>query len=226
MGVIWVVHEASKLGFTNGNPMVQPGTGPARGRTDGGAPPRISAVELAPEDHAYGPLGGTLELREAVASHVNRLFRGRKRSQYGPENACIASGGRLSTRAFAALGAVNVGYQVPDYTAYEDMFELHRAPAPRADPRAQEDASSCRPPRIAGGDRREGSLGVRAQQPVQPDGNLLRGRARAVVEVARERGTTLLLDEFYSHFVYTADGRPGAAPSARRRTSRMSSAIR
>jgi aspartate/methionine/tyrosine aminotransferase len=29
------------------------------------------------------------------------------------------------TRAAAALGAVNVGYQVPDYTAYEDMLGYH-----------------------------------------------------------------------------------------------------
>src|SRR5580765_6291825 len=101
MGVIWVVHEASKLGFTNGNPewcnlgQGQPEVGPMEG-----APPRIAAVELEPGEHAYGPLGGTPGRREAVARHVNRLFRGRKRSKYGPENVCIASGGRLSlTRA-------------------------------------------------------------------------------------------------------------------------------
>ena len=30
--------------------------------------------------------------------------------------------------------------------------------------------------------------------------------------LARERRGTLLMDEFYSHFIYTADGRPGAGP--------------
>ena len=27
----------------------------------------------------------------------------------------------------AAIGAVNIGYQLPDYTAYEDMFNTHLA---------------------------------------------------------------------------------------------------
>lgn len=27
---------------------------------------------------------------------------------------------------FAILGSVRVGYQVPDYTAYEDMLDYHR----------------------------------------------------------------------------------------------------
>ena len=31
------------------------------------------------------------------------------------------------TRAMATLGPVNVGYQLPDYTAYEDMLNLHLA---------------------------------------------------------------------------------------------------
>src|SRR6185503_17615393 len=75
MGVIWVVHEASKLGFVNGHPdwcnlgQGQPEVGPMEG-----APPRIETVTLQPADHAYGPLGGLDELREAVAGHVNRLF--------------------------------------------------------------------------------------------------------------------------------------------------------
>ena len=39
----------------------------------------------------------------------------------------IASGGRLVlSRIFAALGAARVGYQTPDYTAYEDMIDYHR----------------------------------------------------------------------------------------------------
>src|SRR5262249_36955841 len=129
MGVIWVVHEASKLGFVNGDPdwcnlgQGQPEVGPMEG-----APPRISSVEIEPQDHAYGPLGGIDELREAVAAHYNRLYRSGQRSRYTAANVCVAQGGRLAlTRAMATLGSVNVGYLLPDYTAYEDMFELHLA---------------------------------------------------------------------------------------------------
>jgi aspartate/methionine/tyrosine aminotransferase len=127
MGVIFVVAEAHKRGFTNGHPdwcnlgQGQPEVGPMRG-----APERIDAVEIRPEDHAYGPLEGTPELRERVAEHYNRLYRRGKRSQYTAANVAVAQGGRLAlTRAMAALGPVHVGYQLPDYTAYEDMFNLH-----------------------------------------------------------------------------------------------------
>jgi aspartate/methionine/tyrosine aminotransferase len=127
MGVIWVVAEAMKLGFVNGHPdwcnlgQGQPEVGPMEG-----APERVLAVELDPADCAYGPLEGTRELRELVAATYNRLYRRGKRSQYGPQNVAVASGGRLAlTRAMAALGSVHVGYQIPDYTAYEDMLELH-----------------------------------------------------------------------------------------------------
>src|SRR5258708_37832424 len=96
MGVIWVVHEASKLGFVNGHPdwcnlgQGQPEVGEMQG-----APARHVSIELKPEDHAYGPLGGTLELREAIAAHTNRLYRKRKRSQAPSPTVCRARGGRL-----------------------------------------------------------------------------------------------------------------------------------
>jgi len=216
MGVIWVVHEASKLGFVNGHPdwcnlgQGQPEVGPMEG-----APPRIDSVSIRPEDHAYGPLGGTSELRAVVAAHYNRLYRKGMRSQYGPENVCVASGGRLAlTRAFAALGAVNVGYQLPDYTAYEDMFELHLARLHPIPVRAREEDGFLVPPsRIATEIEERGLSAFVLSNPCNPTGNLIQGVELArLVALARERGVTMLLDEFYSHFVYTKDGKPGAGP--------------
>ncbi|MBK9388107.1 MAG: hypothetical protein IPN34_25085 [Planctomycetes bacterium] len=64
-----------KLGFRNGHPdgsklgQGQPEVGPMEG-----APPRIAYVDLLPEDHACGPLKETLELREKVAAHYDRLY--------------------------------------------------------------------------------------------------------------------------------------------------------
>ncbi len=76
MGVIWVVHEASKLGFYNGHPdWCNLGQGqPEVGELEG-APERVSSLRIQPGDHAYGPVGGTLEAREAVAELYNRSFR-------------------------------------------------------------------------------------------------------------------------------------------------------
>ena len=216
MGVIWVVHEAAKLGFSNGHPdwcnlgQGQPEVGPMEG-----APPRIDQVSLRPEDHAYGPLGGTPELRAAVAAHVNRLFRRGKRSQYGPENVCVASGGRLAlTRAFAALGPVNVGYQLPDYTAYEDMFDLHLSRLHPVPIRArEEDGFGVPVGRIEEEVVGKGLSAFVLSSPCNPTGNVVRGDELArLVALSRERDVTLLLDEFYSHFIYTKEGRPGTGP--------------
>src|SRR4029453_12224075 len=98
MGVIWVVAEAMKLGFKNGDPdwcnlgQGQPEVGPMAG-----APPRIDTVTIRPQDHAYGPLGGIPELKQAVADHYNRLYRRGRRgfARYRPENVAVAMGGRL-----------------------------------------------------------------------------------------------------------------------------------
>ncbi|MCC7011397.1 MAG: pyridoxal phosphate-dependent aminotransferase [Planctomycetes bacterium] len=216
MGVIFVVHEAMKLGFTNGHPdwcnlgQGQPEVGPMAG-----APARLTHVDLRPEDHAYGPLGGTPELREAIAAHYNRLFRKGKRSQYSAANVCVASGGRLAlTRAFAALGAVNVGYQLPDYTAYEDLFELHLARLHPFPIRARESDGFLVPAaRFAQAIDDNGLGALVLSNPCNPTGNVLAGAELAkLVALSRERGVTLILDEFYSHFIYTRDGKPGRGP--------------
>ena len=44
------------------------------------------------------------------------------------ENVCIAGGGRAAlTRAAAALGQINLGHFLPDYTAYEELLDIFRA---------------------------------------------------------------------------------------------------
>ena len=216
MGVIFVVAEAHKRGFVNGHPdwsnlgQGQPEVGPMAG-----APPRVQSVELAPGDHAYGPLEGTPELREAVAAHYNRLYRQGKRSRYTAAHVGVASGGRLAlTRAFAALGAGNVGYGTPDYTAYEDLFNLHLDRLSPALVRSAPERGFL----AAAGDLLAAidALGLGAfilSNPCNPTGQVMAGDELArLVHGAVARGCTLLLDEFYSHFIYTEDGRPGDGP--------------
>lgn len=214
MGVIYVVAEAAKRGFTNGHPdwcnlgQGQPEVGPLEG-----APPRIDLMPCAPIDHAYGPVGGIDALRRAVAEHYNRLYRVGCRSKYGPENVAIAAGGRLMlSRLLAALGAVRVGYQTPDYTAYEDMlaYHAHRL-TPVHLPTQASDGFRISGERFAGviaDYRLEAYL---FSNPCNPTGQLIEGPELAdYVATARSRRCLLLLDEFYSHFVYGSDG--SAAP--------------
>ena len=216
MGVIFVVHEASKLGFTNGHPdWSNLGQGQPEVGEMAGAPPRIASVEIRPEDHAYGPLGGTPELRERIAAHYNRLFRKGKRSQYTAANVCVAQGGRLAlTRAVAALGETQIGYPLPDYTAYEDMLALHLSrisPIPlRGRP---EDGFQVPVSRLAREVEHSGLGAILLSNPCNPTGNVIQGKElAALVALARERSLTLLLDEFYSHFIYTPKGAPGKGP--------------
>ena len=76
MGVIWTVNEASKLGFYNGHPdWCNVGQGQPEVGTIDGAPDRIESLKLQPSDAAYGPVGGTPEVREAIADWVNRTYR-------------------------------------------------------------------------------------------------------------------------------------------------------
>ncbi|MBI2922045.1 MAG: pyridoxal phosphate-dependent aminotransferase [Planctomycetes bacterium] len=216
MGVIWVVAEAMKLGFRNGHPdWCNLGQGQPEIGDMAGAPPRIAGVALRPEDHAYGPLEGIPEMREAVAAHYNRLYRRGKRSRYSAANVAVAQGGRLAlTRAMAALGPVAVGYQLPDYTAYEDMLNTHLARLSAVGMRTREaDGFVLTSKRLA---REVEDLGLGAvviSNPCNPTGNVIAGaELAAMVRLARERDVTLLMDEFYSHFIYTAAGRPGAGP--------------
>ena len=131
MGVIWTIHEASKLGFYNGHPEVGEITG---------APPRINSVSLEePIGAAYGPVGGTPEVRAAVADWINRTYR-RGLKPYSAENISFASGGRLAlTRLFSIFkDGSRIAYKNPDYTAYEDYLYPLRHSCELIELRAQE----------------------------------------------------------------------------------------
>ena len=76
-------------------------------------------------------MAGIGELREAVASLYNKLFRRGMPSQYSADNVAISGGGRTAlTRVAASLGHVNLGHFLPDYTAYEELLSVFRLFSP------------------------------------------------------------------------------------------------
>src|SRR5258706_2649893 len=132
-GMNYVLAGAAARGFTPGDPswinlgQGQPETGPLPG-----TPERVTRVDLAPGDHAYGPVNGLRELRSAVADHYNRTYRTDAASRYTADNVAVVAGGRPAlNRVVAALGAVELGYMLPDYAAYEDIIDRNR---PRVTP--------------------------------------------------------------------------------------------
>ncbi len=212
-GVIYVTTEAQKLGFSPGDAewcnlgQGQPETGDLPG-----APPRVKHVEVALDDQDYAPIAGLWELREAIASLYNGLYRRGMRSQYSAENVCVSGGGRAAlTRAAASLGHVNLGHFLPDYTAYEELLDIFKAFT--AIPILLEGERGY----AFGADelRREilgrGLSAILMSNPCNPTGKLVEGDELARwVATARELDCTLLLDEFYSHYIYRAA--PGRLP--------------
>ena len=118
-GVIYVMAEAHKQGYRAFAPdWSNLGQGqPEIGDIDG-APPRTRQIEIPEGAFEYAPVLGVKALRQAVADYYNRTYRKGMPSQYTYENVAISSGGRAAlTRAAAALGEINLGHFLPDYTA-------------------------------------------------------------------------------------------------------------
>jgi aspartate/methionine/tyrosine aminotransferase len=207
-GVIYVMAEAALKGYRHGHPdwcnlgQGMPETGPLPG-----APPRVEHVDISLDDQEYAPIPGIWELRRAVAELYNQLYRTDRGSRYSERNVCICGGGRGSlTRAVAALGHVNLGHFLPDYTAYEELLDIFKAFT--AIPILLDPAKGYH----FGLDelRREitgrGLSALLLSNPCNPTGKVIRGaELESWVVTARELQCSLLIDEFYSHYVW-ADG--------------------
>jgi len=204
-GVIYVMAEATRLGYRYGHPdwcnlgQGMPETGPLPG-----APPRVDQVSIALDDQEYAPVPGIPELRQAVAALYNTLYRQGKASQYTERNVCICGGGRASlTRAVAALGHVNLGHFLPDYTAYEELLDIFRLftaiPILLDGSRGYEFSVEDLSREITG----RGLSALLLSNPNNPTGKVIRGpELERWVGTARELQCSLLLDEFYSHYVW------------------------
>ncbi len=205
MGVIHVNVEAMKVGFRMGDPSWSNlGQGqPEVGEIPGG-PPRINSIEFGPDDHAYGHVEGLPELREAIAAHYNRLYRRGKASQYTPENVCVCPGGRAGlTRTAATFDKARLGYFTPDYTAYEDMLTTFSRVEPVHIELTADTAFRIAPDELTSRIGHEKLDAVLISNPCNPTGAVIQGDELAAwAEIARTRDTTLLMDEFYSHYVF------------------------
>jgi len=212
-GVIYVTAEATRRGYRSNDPdwcnlgQGQPETGPLPG-----APPRVHTVQIDVDDMEYAPVGGIMELREAVAGLYNRLYRKGLPSQYTAENVSISGGGRASlTRAAASLGHVNLGHFLPDYTAYEELLDIFKAftaiPILLEGERGYAFTVDDLRREVQG----RGLGALLMSNPCNPTGKLVQGEELARwVDLARELECELLVDEFYSHYVWS--GPSGGLP--------------
>jgi N-succinyldiaminopimelate aminotransferase len=219
-GVVYVTKEATTHGYTTGDPswsnlgQGQPETGPLPG-----APPRVTEVVIDPADHYYAPVAGIWELREAVAALYNGLYRRGMGSQYTAENVAISGGGRAAlTRAVASLDQVNLGHFLPDYTAYEELLDIFRLVSPIPILLRREQGYSFGVEDLRREVQGRGLSCLLFSNPCNPMGKLVSGGELADwVAVGRELDCTLLIDEFYSHYIWSlGEGEPGPMVSAAR----------
>jgi len=205
-GVIYVMREAALRGYAPTDPtwanlgQGAPETGPLPG-----APERVNRVEFSHEDCEYAPVAGLPELREAVAHLYNTRYRRGRGSQYTAENVAIVAGGRTAlTRVVSTLGRTHLGHFLPDYTAYQELLDAFATfiPIPilldpdnrfrfRADDLEQE---------ILG----RGLGALLLSNPCNPTGKLVAGETLAGwTDVCRRLDCALIVDEFYSHYIYS-----------------------
>ncbi len=212
-GVIYVTTEAARRGFKPTDPSwCNLGQGmPETGELPG-APGRVSKLTVDIDDQEYAPVPGIWELREAIAALYNRLYRRGMKSQYSAENVSVCGGGRAAlTRAAASLGHVNLGHFLPDYTAYEELLDVFKAftaiPILLEGERGYAFTAEDLRREVQG----RGLSALLLSNPCNPTGKLLQGDELARwVAMARELDCALLVDEFYSHYIWSA--RPGQLP--------------
>lgn len=217
-GVIYVTAEAEARGFSQAKAdWCNLGQGQPETRPLPGGPPRLTQLEIHPDAHEYAPVSGLPELRDAVAQMYNRRFRRGLPSQYSAENVAICGGGRLAlARAAVALGEVNLGHFLPDYTAYEELLSIFRLfisiPILLDSDKGYAFSEADLRNEIMG----KGLSAVLLSNPANPTGKTLAGdELGAWIATARDLGCAMLVDEFYSHYLWKdAPGQKGPIVSA------------
>jgi N-succinyldiaminopimelate aminotransferase len=124
----------------------------------------------------------------------------------------VSGGGRAAlTRAAASLGQINLGHFLPDYTAYEELLDVFKAftaiPILLDSERGYAFTADDLQREILG----RGLSALLFSNPCNPTGKAVGGEDLARwVEVAQKTDCALLIDEFYSHYLWTT--RPGQLP--------------
>ncbi|CAO0789220.1 unnamed protein product [Mucor circinelloides] len=214
-GVIYVMDRAMKNGFTYDSEgwanfgQGAPEVGPIEGCFE-----RPKHIDIPQDAYEYASTSGITELKQAVANLYNEIYRQGKDSKYTHENVCIVPGGRAGlTRVAAAIGDVNVGYFLPEYTAYEQMLSVFKRFVPIPTTLEEDSHYHIDPDTIRKEISGRGLGVIVASNPRNPTGQVIQDEElEELVQVAKERHTTLVLDEFYSAYIY--NGEPGKTVSA------------
>lgn len=204
-GVIYVTQKASEQGFKQGDGVWSNlGQGsPETGALEG-APPRIGMMHIDPIAHEYSPVAGQKALRQKVADLYNDLYRKNKDSKYTWENVSISGGGRIAlARIAASLGNINMGHFLPDYTAYEELLSVFKAFTPIPILLEAHHKYKISREKIQNEILGRGLKALLISNPCNPTGQVIEGaELESWIDLARTYQCSLIMDEFYSHYVY------------------------
>lgn len=205
-GVIYVTKRAAELGFVSGAPdWANLGQGSPETGQIPGAPKRIEEVKIHSSQNSYSSVSGNIELRKKVASYYNEIFRKGKKSQYTYENVSISGGGRIAlSRIAAALGNINMGHFLPDYTAYEELLGIFKAftsiPILLELSSAYQITAEKLKTEVMG----RGLRALLISNPCNPTGKVISGEnLKSWVEMAYDLECSMIFDEFYSHYIFS-----------------------
>ncbi|KAJ3032538.1 hypothetical protein HDV00_007413 [Rhizophlyctis rosea] len=217
-GVIYCTDRATTKGWKHGDPAWSNfGQGaPETGKIPGGVEkPMTITTNL--DEFEYAPVAGVKQLREAIANLYNVEYRQRLPSKYTWENVCVVPGGRAGlTRIAAAIGDANVGFFLPEYTAYEQLLSIFKRFVPIPTPLDATVSYHVTPEFLEREISARGLGVVLKSNPANPTGQLVQGEELGEwIEIAKRHHTTLIMDEFYSRYIYPSDpSQSGAAVSA------------
>ena len=166
---------------------------------------RLTNISVDDTNSEYSPVAGSIALRKAVAHLYNHRYRENKNSKYSYKNVAISPGGRAGlTRIAASLGNIHLGHLLPDYTAYEELFEAFKSFVPipivaneqngfRVSSREFEDEVVSR-----------GLGAVLLSNPCNPTGHVMLGKElESFIDIGRRTSCAQIFDEFYSHYIYS-----------------------
>ncbi|RAP26976.1 pyridoxal phosphate-dependent aminotransferase [Candidatus Marinamargulisbacteria bacterium SCGC AG-343-D04] len=203
-GVIYVLEQATEMGY---RPHLKEWANLGQGAPDTASltpKKRDKNILIDAENSEYSPVGGDVELRKRIAAYYNTFFRKDSLSKYTYKNVCIAGGGRIAlARVIAALGTINLGHFIPDYTAYEELLgvfkEFVSIPILLSDKNCYKISIEELRNEIVG----RGLSALLLSNPSNPTGQLIKGDdLKQWIDLSRELRSLMIIDEFYSHYIY------------------------
>ncbi len=204
-GVIYVMTRAQQEGFTYGSgDWVNLGQGAPETGPLVPSEKRLQSITIDPACSEYSPVAGTRELREQVAALYNARYRRGLGSQYSYENVAISAGGRTGlARIVASLAPVHLGHYLPDYTAYEELFDAFKGFVPIPILLQERDQFRATAAQLQEEIIARGLGAVLLSNPNNPTGQVIFGsELENYVAVGRQHRCALIFDEFYSHYLY------------------------